>query len=55
MDKGKEDALRRVFKRIVARVVKETHENRGADVEAIMINQTGYELLKEVTIRTKVA
>ena len=55
MDKSKEDALRRVFKRVLARVVKEAHENRGADIESIMINQTGYELLKEVTIRTKIA
>lgn len=52
MDKSKEDALRRVFKRILIRMVKETHENRGADIEAMMINQTAYELLKEVTIRT---
>ncbi len=52
MDKGKEDALKRVIRRILTRVVKEAHENRGADVETIMVNQTTYELLKEVTIRT---
>lgn len=55
MDKSKKDALRRVIIRVLTRVVKEAHENRGEDVEEIMIHQTGYELLKEVTIRTKVA
>ena len=47
-----EDALRRAIRRIVARVVKEAHENRGEAVENLMINQTAYELTKEVTIRT---
>lgn len=52
MDKGKEDALKRVIRRVLKRVVKEAHENRGEAVENLMINQTAYELTKEVTIRT---
>ena len=52
MDKGKEDTLRRAIKRIIARVVKEVHENRGEAVENLMINQTAYEITKEITIRT---
>lgn len=52
MDKDKEDALKRVFKRILTKLVKEVQKGGSDAVDAIMINQTTYELLKEVTIRT---
>jgi len=55
MDKSKEDALRRVIRRILTRVVKETREHNDVKLDNIRVLQTTYELLKEVTIRTKVA
>ena len=51
MDKGKEDTLVRLCKRRLTKVVKDAHENRGADVEALMIKEAAYEMTKEVTIR----
>ena len=52
MDKGKEDTLIRLFKRRLAKVVKDAHENRGNTVEALMVKEAAYEMVKEVTIRT---
>ena len=53
MDKDKENTLIRLFKRRLAKVVKDAHENRGVEVEALMISETAYEMVKEVTIRTR--
>ena len=52
MDKSKENTLIRLFKRRLTKVVKDAHENKGEAVEALMINETAYEMVKEVTIRT---
>ena len=52
MDKGKESTLIKLFKRRIAKVVKDAHENRGPIVEALMVNEAAYEMVKEVTIRT---
>lgn len=52
MDKGKESTLIRLFKRRLAKVVKDAHENRGDAVEKLMVKETAYEMVKEVTIRT---
>ena len=52
MDKDKESTLIKLFRRRLTKIVKDAHENRGADVEALMINEAAYEMVKEVTIRT---
>jgi len=54
MDKGKEDALRTAFRMIIKKTLENTHDMLCPD-EKDLVNETANELLKEVTIRTKVA
>ena len=64
MDKGKEgiiapekrQQIKRAFKRILNQFSKEVKSNSGswkAEVESIIVDSTAGQLLKEVTIRTR--
>jgi len=56
MDKSKEVALKRVFKRILANTHKELNREKWSpQAEDIIVNASVGQLMKEVTIRIKIA
>jgi len=56
MDKSKKEQLKRVFKRIVVKTHKELNKQEWSpQAENIIIDASVGQLMKEVTIRAKIA